>query len=192
MVNSDLYSGRKSPLFLPPKSTEIGPVFVRVSGLGFYRVFLPVLRMPPTVVWEIPNWPPMALWLRPWEWSLETSLYNPSQSSSDTLCDDISLELRHSRNDGEEGTAERAEGVDVLLIADEVNPEIPKLLQRQDQVLGRPGKTIEAPDQDPVKASLLGIVHQLVKSWPRGLGPTDPAVTVLLVDRPTSIGRIAS
>ena len=47
MVNSDLYSGRKSPLFLPPKSTEIGPVFVRVSGLGFYRVFLPVLRMPP-------------------------------------------------------------------------------------------------------------------------------------------------
>ena len=47
---------------------------MRVSNPGFQRVFLPLLRISSTVVWEISNWAAMALWLRPWEWSLESSI----------------------------------------------------------------------------------------------------------------------
>ena len=37
--------------------------------------------------------------------------------------------------------------------------------QTQNQMLGAACETIKAPDQHSVKASLLGIVHQLIEGW---------------------------
>jgi len=57
----------------------------------------------------------------------------------------------------------RTAGVHVLLVADELDAEGPKFLQRQKQMLGRSCEPIKAPHHDCVELPLAGIVHQFIK-----------------------------
>jgi hypothetical protein len=57
----------------------------------------------------------------------------------------ISLKLRNRTYDCEERLPQRAAGVDVLLVADELNAERPKLLQCREKMFGGASEPIKAP-----------------------------------------------
>ncbi len=62
-------------------------------------------------------------------------LHSPPQPSLHSLSNNIPLQLSHRTDDGEDSTPQWRAGVDVLLIAHKINPQVLELLQRQDQVL---------------------------------------------------------
>ena len=89
-------------------------------------------------------------------WSSQpfSTLYSPSQASSDPLRDDVSLQLGYSTDNREDRTTKGGAGVNVLLIADEINPQMAEFLKGQNQVLGAPSEPVEPPDQHHIEPSL--------------------------------------
>ena len=75
----------------------------------------------------------------------------------------ITLKLRHRRDDSKKGLTQRATRVDVLLIGNKLDSQRPKLLQRRKQVFGGASKPIKAPHHDCVELPLPGVVHQFVQ-----------------------------
>ena len=91
------------------------------------------------------------------------------QCSLDPLADQIALELCHRRHNGEQGLPEWRSGVDVFLIADELNPECSELFQGEQEMLGGAGEAVKAPHQHAIEPALAGVVHQPVQRAHRSL-----------------------
>ena len=91
------------------------------------------------------------------------------------------FQLSHSTDDREDSPAQRRTGIDILLVGDEIDPQVLELLQGIDQVPGGPGKPIKPPHQDHIEPSLPGIIHQIIERRSAVCGATDPVVGVLLV-----------
>ena len=81
---------------------------------------------------------------------------------ADPLADEVTLKLGDSGNDCEQRLPQRAGRVNVLLIRDELNTEGAKFLECQQQMFGRPGETVKAPDHDGIELPLASIGHQVV------------------------------
>src|ERR1700752_564406 len=79
------------------------------------------------------------------------------------LTDQISLKLSDGRYDCEQHLPQRAAGIDVLLVADELDAERPKFLQRQKTVFGGASKPIKAPHNNCIELTLAGVVQESVK-----------------------------
>src|SRR5271165_1817502 len=85
----------------------------------------------------------------------------------DALADERTLQFGHGADYGEHRPSHRAVGVDLILDADEPDPEMVELFQRHQQVTRAAGETVEFPDQHAVEVTTTGGRHQSVE-----LGPT--------------------
>ena len=65
-----------------------------------------------------------------------------AQAGVHPLWDQITLQSRDCGHDGEHSGTQRGGGVDVLLVADELNAQGAELLERQQQMLGGPSEAI--------------------------------------------------
>jgi len=127
-----------------------------------------------------------------WSPQLLPILPGPSQPCLHPLSNNVPLQLSNSTNDGENGTTQWTGSVDILLVADKINPQVLELFQGQDQMLCGSSEPVESPHQHHIKPSLLGIVHQLIESGSTVLCPTDTLIDILLEDVPTPLWDIPS
>ena len=94
----------------------------------------------------------------------------PGHAGAHPLTDQRALELGEARHHTEHQLALRGRGVDVLLVADEVDAERPELHERVDERLGRAGEAVVAPDQDDVDRALAHGLHEALELRPVVVG----------------------
>ena len=108
-------------------------------------------------------------------------------AGADSLDDQVAFELGDGSDDDHDGTAQRPAGVDVLAEADELDAEMVQFIEHIEIVLYRPGDPVRGPDQHDVELTAASFAHQLIESWPLGLGAAD-AIRVLGDDLIAALG----
>ena len=71
------------------------------------------------------------------------------------LDDEVAFQLRDRADDGHQRATQRAAGVDVLAVADELDAEMVELVEHFEEVLGRARHAIEGPYQHDVDITSL-------------------------------------
>jgi hypothetical protein len=88
----------------------------------------------------------------------------------DTFHDDVSLKFGNCGHNRKHGFSERAARVYILLVGNKLDAEMPKFIERRNQVLCRTGEPIKSPTKHTVKKSFSRIFHQGIQRLKRGEG----------------------
>jgi hypothetical protein len=102
------------------------------------------------------------------------------QAGAHSLCNQISLELRHRADNVKQQLPAWRRRVDSLRKAHEIDAQGPEFFQAIHQVLERSRETVELPNQHHVKYPLPGILQQVIKRRATTLGSADAMVDVFV------------
>lgn len=94
-------------------------------------------------------------------------------TGTDTLDDQVALELGDGTDDDHDRSAEWTAGVNVLSEADELDAEMVQLVEYFEIVTDRTGDAIAGPDHDDIELAAAGVGQQLIESWTPGLRAAD-------------------
>ena len=83
-------------------------------------------------------------------------------ASPHSFRDEVSLKLCDRTHDVKQQLTRGCRGIDTLGVGNEVNPQGSELGQTVHQVLNRARETVEFPDQNGVKESFVGAIHECV------------------------------
>jgi len=95
-----------------------------------------------------------------------STLPGDAKARNNALPYQIAFKLCDRSHNGKQRLPQRAAGVDVFLIADELDAERTELLKRQQQVFRASGESIKTPDDNRIELPLSCIGHQFIQLWP--------------------------
>jgi len=102
-----------------------------------------------------------------------------TETSLHTLYDERPLQLRDSRDDGEDRLTQRRAGVDLLAQGDELHVEMAEEFEALDQVPHGASEAVEGYDHDDIDAAGFHLDHQTVERWAAILRARDAVIDVL-------------
>jgi len=100
--------------------------------------------------------------------------------------DEVAFQLGDRADDDDDGTSERAAGIDALPKTYELDAETIELVQHLEEVPHGSGYPVRGPHQDYLETAAAGIPQQIIETRPASLGPGDP-VSVLANDLKTPL-----
>ena len=108
------------------------------------------------------------------EWtSSDVAAFEPgaTHAGADSLDDQVALQFSYCSDD-HNSAAQRAAGVDLFAIADELDVEPVQLIENFKEVFHRPGDAVRGPDQHDIESAAAGIPHEFRRAraaepWPR-------------------------
>jgi hypothetical protein len=80
----------------------------------------------------------------------------------DSLNDNVPLKFGNRGHNRKHSLPKRGAGVDILLVGNELDSEVPEFIKCGNQMLGRTGKPVKPPTQYTIEKSFTRIFHQSI------------------------------